>query len=50
MSKSSNVDYLLSMAGRSEAHQRIRIVRRVDGINKYEPNNDPNMVTVVKVY
>ena len=36
---------------KEDAHQRIRIVRRVDGVcDEYEPTHDPNVITIVKNY
>ena len=50
MDKSSNVNYLLNVAGRGEIRQRIREVVRVNGVDRFKPCDDPNVITLVRVY
>ena len=50
MERNSTIADILKAAGKSSDFQSIRIVDRIDGIDCFEPEYDPSIITIVKEY
>ena len=50
MDKDNRINTLLSIAGKENNCQRIREVVRVNGVDMFEPYDDPNVITLVLNY
>jgi len=48
--KTDKIDKIMSFAGKVEPHQKIREVVRINGVDMFEPCNDPNVTTLVLEY
>ena len=50
MDKDNQINTLLAIAGKENNCQRIREVVRVNGVDMFEPCDDPNVITLVLNY
>jgi len=50
MDRNSTIEGIMRSAGKGSEHQQIRECYRIDGLDCYEPDNDPNMITFILTF
>ena len=50
MDKDRNIIKILAISGKYRELQTVREVNKIDGVNCYDPVDDPNVETIVKEY